>query len=44
VDYAKESDVVMNEKEFYEKFDRSILQAKEGKVIRQKEGRAQRIL
>ena len=35
---VKESDVVMSEKEFYEKIDRSILQAKEGKVIRQKDG------
>ena len=34
---VRESDVVMSEKEFYEKLDRSILQAKEGKVIRQKE-------
>ena len=35
---VKESDVVMSEKEFYEKIDRSILQAKEGKVICQKDG------
>lgn len=35
---VRESDVVMSEKEFYEKLDRSILQAQEGKVIRQKEG------
>lgn len=28
----------MSEKEFYEKHNRSILQAKEGKVIRQNEG------
>lgn len=34
----------MSEKEFYEKHNRSILQAKERKVIHQKEGRAQRIL
>lgn len=33
----QESDIVMSEKEFYEKIDRSILQAEEGKVIRQKE-------
>ena len=35
---VKESDVVMSEKDFYEKLDRSILQAKEGRVIRQNEG------
>ena len=35
---VKESDVVMSEKEFYEKLDRSIAQAKEGKVIRQQDG------
>jgi len=35
---VKESDMVMSEKEFYEKIDRSIMQAEEGKVIRQKEG------
>ena len=35
---VKESDVVMSETEFYEKLDRSIMQAKEGKVIRQQEG------
>ena len=34
----KESDMVMSEKEFYEKIDRSAMQAKEGKVIRQEEG------
>ena len=34
---VRESDVVMSEKEFYEKLDRSILQAQEGKIIRQKE-------
>lgn len=35
---VKESDVVMSEKEFYEKLDHSIQQAKEGKVIRQQDG------
>ena len=35
---VKESDIVMSEKEFYEKLDRSIMQAKEGKVIRQQDG------
>ena len=35
---VRESDVVMSEKEFYEKLDRSIAQAKEGKVIRQQDG------
>ena len=35
---VKESDMVMSEKEFYEKIDRSVVQAKEGKVIRQQEG------
>ncbi len=34
----KESDMVMSEKEFYEKIDRSVVQAKEGKVIHQQEG------
>ena len=31
---VKESDMVMSEKEFYEKIDHSIKQAEEGKVIR----------
>lgn len=35
---VKESDVVMSEKEFYEKVNRSIMQAEEGRVIRQDEG------
>ena len=35
---VKESDVVMSEKEFYEKVNRSIMQAEEGMVIRQDEG------
>ncbi len=35
---VKDSDVVMSEKEFYEKIDHSIRQAKEGKVIRQQDG------
>ena len=35
---VKESDVVMSEKEFYEKLDCSIMQAKEGKVVRQNDG------
>lgn len=35
---VKESDMVMSEKEFYEKLDRSIQEAKDGKVIRQKDG------
>lgn len=35
---VKESDVVMSEKEFYEKLDRSLQQAKEGKVVRQQDG------
>ncbi len=35
---VKESDVVMSEKEFYEKVNRSIKQAEEGMVIRQDEG------
>ena len=34
----KESDVVMSEKEFYEKVNRSIMQAEEGKIIRQNDG------
>jgi len=35
---VKESDVVMSEKEFYEKVNRSIKQAEEGKIIRQNDG------
>ena len=35
---VKESDVVMSEKEFYEKANRSIMQAEEGKIIRQNDG------
>lgn len=35
---VKESDVVMSEKEFYEKVNRSIMQAEEGKIIRQNDG------
>ena len=33
----KEDDMVMSEKEYYSKIDRSIKQAEEGKVIRQQE-------
>ena len=35
---VKESDMVMSEKEFYEKLDCSIQEAKDGKVISQKDG------
>lgn len=35
---VKESDMVMSEKEYYEKIDHSINQVKEGNVIYQKEG------
>lgn len=35
---VKESDVLMSEKEFYEKINRSIMQSEEGKIIRQNEG------
>lgn len=35
---VKENDIVMSETEFYSKIDRSIKQAKEGKVIRQNDG------
>ena len=35
---VKESDIVMSEKEFYEKVNRSIMQAEEGKIIRQNDG------
>lgn len=34
----KDTDMVMSEKEFYEKLDHSINQVKEGRVIYQKEG------
>ena len=35
---VNDADMVMSEKAFYEKLDRSIKQAEQGKVIRQHEG------